>query len=137
MAGALALGLCAAQSPAAGAVQVTKPKSGTYSGRTDEGRKLTLVISGGDVSYVAFRFDCGQGAGATSLQSIRLVRSPAGYRFRLDAHASVTYSYNRPDENAAVLVEGRFSRTARSATGRLRVRTPRCDSGYVAWRAKR
>jgi hypothetical protein len=137
MTGAIALGLGAAQSPATGATSPAKPRDGKYAGRTGEGRKLTLVIDGGGVQYVAFRVTCGKGAGATSLQSISLVRSATGYRFKLDAHALVGYSDNRPDENGAVLAEGRFSPSARTATGRVRVRAPHCRTGYVAWRASR
>lgn len=135
----IALAPAAEQFTAAGAARVTAPKSGAkYSGSTAESRKLTLHISGRSIEVVAFRFDCNKRSFAnTSLQAIALARTSKGYRFKINAHALVSYGDQRADQNAPVFVEGRFSRSARTVRGRFRVRAPGCDTGYVTWRARR
>lgn len=123
--------------PAAG---VTAPKSGAkYSGKTEQAHRIDLSVRGKSVEYVSFRFNCGRKAiGATGLQDIPLKRTSKGYRFEVDAHASMSFSDEQPDENAAVYVRGRFSGTARSVRGLVRVKSERChDTGYISWRAKR
>jgi hypothetical protein len=123
--------------PAAG---ITAPKSGAkYSGKTEQGHTIGLWIQRKSVEYISFRFNCGRKAiGATGLQSIPLKRTSKGYRFALDAHSSMSFSDDQPDENAAVSVRGRFSRTARTVEGLVRVKSERChDTGFISWRAKR
>lgn len=138
VAATLALATAAAGSTAAGADRVKAPRSGAkYSGVTGDRGKLTLYISGKSVQLVGFRFACDKIVGSTSLEAIKLKRSKTGYRFKINAHSSVTYSDNRPDQNAAVFIEGRFSRSAKHVAGRLRVGSPRCHTPYVKWRARR
>jgi hypothetical protein len=115
------------------------PRSGEYSGHTDEGRDLTIQIVGKSVELVAFQFECDQVAGNTSLQDVHLERTDRGWRFGIDAHAAVTYSdyIYYPDENAAVSVFGKFTRSGKRVRGRLHVEAPRCRTGRVEWRAHR
>ena len=124
----------------ASGAHVTAPKSGAkYSGRTDQDRRLDLVISGKSVQIVAFDFACGRKAIArTGLQEIQLKHSAKGYRFGIVANGIVSYSDDEPDENAEIAIRGRFSRTAKTVVGVLRVETPRCHhTGPIEWRAKR
>jgi hypothetical protein len=114
---------------------VRPPRSGS---RYEGSRESLLQISGRSIEIMAFRFPCGDTVGRTSLNGIRLRRTPRGYRFHIDAHGSVTYGDDVPDENAALHVGGRFSRNARTVRGLLRVRTPRCGgTGRLRWRAAR
>ena len=121
------------------AAAVHAPRSGAkYGGITEENKRISLRISGRSVEIVAFRFACVETAsGATSLQSLRLKRTRAGYRFKISTHGIVSYSDEAPDENAAMSIRGEFSRSAKTVSGRLRVDAPRCDTGYVRWRATR
>jgi hypothetical protein len=118
------------------AAKVTAPKSGSmYHGRPG---KLQIYISGKTIQIVAFQFQCKKTTGATSLSDIKLTKSRRGYRFGIKAHGIVTYRDDHADENGTISISGRFSRTAKSAGGSLRVRTPRCgDTGTIEWRAKR
>jgi hypothetical protein len=124
----------ASASAAAAAAKVKAPKSGMYHGPGG----LQMSISGKSVEIVAFEFACKNTKGATSLSSIALKKSPRGYRFGIKAHGIVSYRDNQPDENGAIDISGRFSRTGTSAAGTLRVKTPRCGgTGAIKWRAKR
>jgi hypothetical protein len=117
---------------------VRPPQAGIYSGRTAERRKLTLLVSGRSIDIVAFAFGCGKASARTSLNDLRLTKAPNGYRFAIRAHGIVSFSDDRVDENAAIDLDGRFSRTGRSVTGRLRVKAPGCtDTGRLGWRARR
>jgi hypothetical protein len=115
------------------------PSSGArYGGLTAEGKRLMLRTSRGAVQIVGFRFECVDiASGATSLQSIRLRRDDAGYRFKISARGIVSFADEAPDENAAISIRGQFSRSAKTVTGLLRVDARRCDTGYVRWRAAR
>ena len=118
--------------------RVKAPKSGTqYSGRTAQKRKLTLQMGGTSVGIVAFRFACGRAVANTSLTEIRLRKGRTGYRFRITSFGIVTYLDGRPDQNARIQISGRFSRDARRARGRLRVRVRGCDTGSFRWRVSR
>jgi hypothetical protein len=124
------------------AQRITPPKArADYSGRTDERKKLTLsVASRASVEIVAIEFACGRVTGRTSLQDIEIrkpSRNERAYRFGIRAYALVGYSDDRRDENGRVVVQGRFSRTAKTAEGWLRVESRRCgSSGKVDWRAR-
>jgi hypothetical protein len=141
----LAVAALAAIPAAAGAAQlqsatVKAPKSGAkYTGQTAHKLDLTLSISGKSVQIVAFQFACGRKTTAsTSLQAIPLKRTDDGYRFKISTNGIVSYADQQPDENAAIAVRGLFSRSAKTVSGLLRVKTPRChDTGYVKWSAKR
>jgi hypothetical protein len=138
MAIVFALALALAVPVAAGVASdpvVRAPKSGSqYEGS----RQSFLQISGRSIEIMAFRFPCGDTVGRTSLNGLRLRRTPRGYRFHIDSHGLVTYGDDEPDENAAVHVGGRFSRNARTVRGLVRVRTPRCGgTGRLRWRAAR
>ncbi len=116
------------------------PKSGaTYAGKTEEGERMTLRISGRSIEIAAWRFRCGDEVlGVTSLQSILLRHSENGYRFKLTTNGIVSYSDEAPDENGRVALRGQFTRSAKAVTGLFRVKTRRCrDTGYIEWRAKR
>ena len=115
------------------------PRSGPYSGHTEDGGEITVSISGKTVEYVAFAFKCDGAVGHTNLQDFELTRSRRGYRFSLDAHSGVAYSDDLyyPGENAAVAVAGRFTRSGKRVSGRLHVEAPRCETGSVDWRARR
>ncbi len=118
---------------------VKAPKAGArYGGKTAEGKPISLRMAEREVEIVGFRFECGDAAsGGTSLQSIRLRRDDDGYRFKIVSRGIVSFSDDAPDENAAVSIRGQFSRSAKTAAGVLRVDAPRCDTGYVRWRATR
>jgi hypothetical protein len=114
---------------------VKAPKSGVYEGRPG---KLQIYISGKEIQLLSFEFKCGPTTGATSLNSIPLKRSKKGYRFAIKAHGNVTYRDDVPDENGAIEISGRFSRTGKSAGGTMRAKTPRCGgTGKLDWRAHR
>jgi hypothetical protein len=122
-----------ATSLAAGTVKA--PRSGTYAGYPGA---MTLYVSGKSLSLVAFSFKCGEAKGRTSLNSIKLKKTKKGYAFSIKTYGNVTYSDDQPDENAAVNLSGRFSKTGKSSMGVFRVKTPRCGStGDVKWRAFR
>jgi hypothetical protein len=119
---------------------VKTPKSGKYSGFAGAGRPLTLYISGKTVQLVSFRFACGSAHGTTNLNDIPLKKTKKGYKFSISAHGLVTYSDSNthPDENGAIFIKGRFTRSGKNPKGVLRVKTPRCGStGDVQWSAKR
>ena len=129
----------AAVSSAAGTTPVQLPRSGEYSGHTDDGGDLAIQIAGRSVEVVSFQFDCGSAVGNTGLQDIDLEKSARGWRFGIRAHGAVTYSdyIYYPDENAAVAVFGRFTRSGKRVSGRLQVEAPRCETGRIEWRAHR
>lgn len=117
---------------------VKAPSTGKYKGFTAERLELTLYISGDSVELVAFGFKCGDAVGRTSLNDIMLRKSTGGYKFAIRAYGSVTFSDNRPDENAAFDIRGRFSRSAKTVTGLFRAKVPRCpDTRAVRWSARR
>jgi hypothetical protein len=123
-----------------GQAPVVTPKAGwKYSGKTEQRRRVTLQTGSRSIEIVGFSFACGQHvAGYTSLSSIRLRSSDSGYRFKISAHGIVSYSDERPDQNASIALSGRFSRTAKTVQGLVRVKTPRCrDTGDLTWRATR
>jgi hypothetical protein len=122
---------------AAAAAKVKAPKSGQYDGGA-RGKDVTLFISGKSVQIMAFSFACGGGEGRTSLNDVNLKKTKKGYKFGVSAHGSVTFSDDRPDENAAVAVSGLFTRDGKRASGTFRVKAPRChDTGSIKWKVKR
>ena len=119
---------------------VVKLPTGRWTGKTAQGKRITIYLSGKSVTLAAFQFKCGDTStvGATNLNAIKLRKTPSGYRFYLRAHGSVTYLDGQPDENGAVRIAGQFSRLAKSLTGAIRVTTPRCGgTGRVGYRARR
>ena len=117
---------------------VRTPKSGSYAGKTGQGRDLGLYTSGRSIQLADIQFSCGDAVGRTSLNGIPLRRTRKGYAFDIAAHGNVTYSDDYPDENAAVSISGRFNPAGRKAAGRLTVKSPRCGStGRVGWSVKR
>ena len=119
------------------AASVRAPRSGaTYTGPSPN--DAFLRVSGRSVAILALSFRCGDVSGRTSLNDLRLKRTSRGYRFNADANGNVTYSDDQPDENARVHVSGRFSESARTVRGHIRVRSARCgDTGNLRWRASR
>jgi hypothetical protein len=126
----------AAAAAAASAAKVKPPKSGSkFTGRPGG---ITVYISGRSIQLVAFSFKCRATSGSTSLSSIPLHKTKRGYRFGIHANGIVTYADDHADQNGAISISGRFSRTGKSVAGTLRVKTPRCGStGDVKWRAAR
>jgi hypothetical protein len=125
----------AAATGASGAARHVKAPNGTYSGGPG---KLTLIASGKSIDLAAFSFKCRATSGRTSLNGIPLRKTKKGYKFSIKTHGGATYADEHPDENAAVNMSGRFSRSGNSAVGYLRVRSPHCgDTGPVKWRARR
>jgi hypothetical protein len=117
---------------------VKPPSSGAkYTGVTDDKQKVSLFPSGKALQIFALDFVCvGKVVGSTSLEAIKLTRTDTGYKFSIRAHGIVSYKDGKADENAAINVSGRFSRSARSVTGRVRVRSPRCRStAFHDWHA--
>jgi hypothetical protein len=135
VAAATALVPLAATATSLAASTVKAPRSGTYTGHPGG---MTLYVSGKSISLAAFSFKCGEAHGRTSLNDMRLKKTKKGYAFSLKAHGNVTYSDDQPDENAAVNISGRFSKSGKSSVGVFRVKSPRCGStGDVKWRAFR
>jgi hypothetical protein len=133
----LLLALALALVPAAvAATSVTAPESGS-SYESGKPYDLILQVRGRSVEIVSFSFPCkGEVTGRTSLNDFRLKRTKKGYRFNADASGIVTYSDEQGDENASTHISGRFSRTAGSLRGHLRVRSKRCgNTGNLSWRA--
>lgn len=121
--------------PTALAQTVQAPRSGsTYKGSPG---RVAIAISGDSMGLVAFGFRCRSTTGRTSLNDVALKRTSKGYAFAARVSGNVTFADGRPDENAAIRLEGRFSRTARSVRGRFRVSSRRCRTGYVDWTARR
>jgi hypothetical protein len=116
---------------------VKAPKSGQYNGHP-RGKDLTLYISGKSIDLAAFSFKCADTSGRTSLNGIALKKTSKGYKFGLNAHGSITFGDDQPDENGKVSISGRFTRSGKKATGVFRVRSPRChDTGNINWSARR
>jgi hypothetical protein len=115
---------------------VKAPKDGAeYDGTSP---RIQIAISGKSIQIFAFRFPCNQVKGNTSLQDIALKKTDKGYKFSIAASGIVTYSDSEthPDQNGAISIDGRFGRLAKTVAGHFRVRTPRCDSGRVAFDGK-
>ena len=118
--------------------QVRTPKSGQYGGSTAQGRALTLYLSTEYIQLADIQFACGTATGRTSVSGIEMKRTRRGYSFSIRANGIVTYSDDRPDENAAVAISGRFAPGGRRAAGRLSASTPSCGrSGRVRWAVQR
>jgi hypothetical protein len=117
---------------------VRLPKPGEYAGKTRQAQDLVLYVSGSFIQLADIGFRCGAATGRTSVNAIELRRTLKGYAFSLRANGSVTYSDGRPDENAEVDISGRFAKGGRRASGRLRVKSPRCGgTGQVRWGVER
>jgi hypothetical protein len=123
---------------AAVAAVARAPRSGRYTGRAGGRPGLLLYVTGRSVSIVAFPFACGRVTGRTSLSDMVIRRVAGRYRFALRAHSIVSYSDERPDQNATVEIRGTFSRLGTAASGTLRVKSSRCgDRRDVPWSARR
>jgi hypothetical protein len=107
---------------------------GRYTSRTVE-----LRVSSRSIDLAAFTFKCRATTGRISLNALRLKKTRRGWRLPATRiFGSATYADDHPDENARVDVSGRFSSTARSARGTLRVKSPHCgDTGARDWSARR
>jgi hypothetical protein len=117
---------------------VKTPKPGWYAGPTEQARKLGLSLSGETIELAVIAFNCGDATGHTVLNDVAMRRTRRGFAFDISAHGSVTYSDDYPDENAAIDLSGRFTRSGSKASGRLRVKPPRCDgNSWVGWAAER
>jgi hypothetical protein len=120
------------------ATPVKAPESGAYSGPTKQGRDLGLSVSGDSIELAAIEFKCGNTDGHTVLNDIPMRRTREGFAFDIRAHGGVGYDDGYPDENAAVDITGLFAPSGTKASGRLRVKSPRCGgTGWVGWTATR
>jgi hypothetical protein len=130
--------IAVASASAAGGATVQVPRSGIYSGHTEADTDIEISISGKSVEYVAFAFECKKVIGRASLQDFQLRESRRGYKLSLDAHSGVTYEDDElPPDNAAVSVDGRFTRGAKRASGTLEVAASQCETGPIAWHVHR
>jgi hypothetical protein len=117
---------------------VKAPASAPYTGTTKQGLGLGLSVAGQSIELASIEFKCGDATGRTVLNDIELRLTRRGYAFDLPAHGGASYSDDRPDENVAVELSGRFATNGKSARGRLRVKSPSCgSSGPVAWTVRR
>lgn len=118
--------------------EVKAPKDGAkYAGATDHGGRLTIHIAGKRIEILAIRFKCRDTVAHTSLQDVPMKKTKRGYKFSIDSFSIVSYDDGAPDENAPVEIYGRFTKRAKSATGNLKVRAPRCGTGLLGWKIKR
>jgi hypothetical protein len=130
--------LAAAPAAAPAATKVRAPKDGaTYKGKTERNGRFSLTISGKSIQILAIKFKCHDTFGHTSLQDVPLKKTKRGYKFAIDSFGIVSYDDAFPDENARIEIYGQFTKRARSATGRLKVRPPRCGTGLLDWKIKR
>jgi hypothetical protein len=136
---ACALALLVAAPLADGATKssVKRPKSGSYSGTTEQKKDITLYVSGKSIDLAAFSFKCQGTGGRTSMNALKLVKTSKGYKFSLKAHGSISFSDGQPDENGKVEIGGRFSVNGKQAAGTFRVRSSHCHTGVRTWHAKR
>jgi hypothetical protein len=116
---------------------VHAPKSGTYDGGTQQHKPITLYISRKSIDLAAFSFKCRGTEGQSGLNAIKLVKAKNGYKFSLKAHGSISFKDEQPDENGKIDIAGRFTKSGVKATGTLRVRSPRCQTGSLDWRVRR
>jgi hypothetical protein len=137
LATAALVALAAVPAPVLAASDVRAPKSGSEY-RSGPPSDVVLRVAGRSVEIVAISFPCGNTFGRASLSDFRLKRTDRGYRFNADANAIVSYANEKPDENGAVHISGRFARDARTLRGHIAVKTRRCGStGTLSWKAKR
>jgi hypothetical protein len=124
---------------AAGAAKtaVHAPKAGTYDGGTGQHKPITLYISHRSIDLAAFSFKCKGTEGRSGLNAIKLVKAKNGYKFSLKAHGSISFKDEQPDENGKIDIAGRFTKSGVKATGTLRVRSSRCQTGTLDWRVRR
>jgi hypothetical protein len=117
--------------------KVKLPKSGQYNGHP-RGKDLTLYVNGNSIDLAAFSFKCADTSGRMSLNEIRLKKTSKGYKFGENAHGSITFADDKPDENGKVSFSGRFTPSGKKAAGIFRVQSPRChDTGKIKWAARR
>jgi hypothetical protein len=136
-AGVLTLKRRAQASAARTAAKVRAPRSTRYEG-TARGKKFTLYVSGKSIALASLAFACGDVDGSTTLNDIELRKTRKGYKFGIEAHGSIGYSDEAPEENGAVDLSGRFSKDGKRASGVFRVKSHRCgNSGNIRWSAHR
>jgi hypothetical protein len=116
---------------------VKRPKSGSYSGTTQQKKDITLYVSGKSIDLAAFSFSCQGADGRTSMNALKLVKTSKGWKFSLKAHGSISFSDGQPDENGKVEIGGRFAVGGKQARGTFRVKSSRCHTGVRTWHVKR
>jgi hypothetical protein len=117
---------------------VTAPASARYDGQTAQQQDLALYVSGRSIDLAAIAFRCGDATGRTALNAVRLTRTRQGFAFAEKAHGSVSYSDDQPDENAQLDISGHFGPGGKTASGYIRVNSPRCgDTGKVKFLVER
>ena len=123
---AVAIATVAASAPAAEALGAQpKRPSGQYSG---EGGRFMLIVSGRTIDVAAFDFPCGATRGRTTVNDVRIRKRRGRWRFSIRTFGSATFDDERPDANVRIAFSGRFSPTARVATGKLTVSASTCGS---------
>lgn len=132
------LGASGAWSAAPNTPRVKVPISGKYAGRAGLDKKIMLWITGKSVELVSLQFGCRGAVGTTNLDDLALKRGKGGYRFKIRAFGSATYSDTRPDENVFISIKGQFGRRGRVAHGSFKVRAGGCGHPHTArWSARR
>jgi hypothetical protein len=135
MRAALVLSVVLLLVPASGAGAARfKAPSGEYKGSPGE---VLLSTSRNSIAIAAFSFRCDSTRGRTGVNEVPVKRTRKGYRFSIRTHGSVSFEDGRPDNNVAIDLRGRFSRTAKTVRGTFRVRGGPCRTGDVAFVATR
>jgi hypothetical protein len=135
MLSALALSVALLLVPASSAAAApVKAPSGTYAGSPGE---IMLAVSRTSISIAAFAFPCRSTRGRTALNDVPVKRTRKGFRFSIRAHGSASFEDGSPDNNVAIELRGRFSRTAKSVRGVFRVTGAGCRTGDIAFTALR
>jgi hypothetical protein len=122
----------------AGAAKVKAPRS-NYAGTTEQKQPISLSVDRSNISIIAIRFACeGDVTGNTSAQDIKVKKTKRGYSFSIKTYGIASYSDGQGDDNAAINISGRFSPSAKSVKGTVKVGTHRCGStGTTVWSARR
>ncbi|HWT92303.1 MAG TPA: hypothetical protein VN238_04855 [Solirubrobacteraceae bacterium] len=129
----LGLALSVAAGPAA-AAEVRKPRAGTtYTGSPG---KVELTVGTSGLDLVAFSVRCGTTTARAALNGVALKRTRRGYALAFRGRAGFTYADDEDGANGSVTLTGRFSTTAKSARGTVRVRVARCGTRTLRWTAR-
>jgi hypothetical protein len=119
---------------AGAAAEVRKPRAGTTF--TGSPGRVELAVGASGLDLVAFSVRCGKTTARTALNGVALTRTRRGYELAFRGRAGFTYADDDGGADGSVTLAGRFSTTARSASGTIRVRLARCGTRQVRWTAR-
>lgn len=135
----LALGGCGGTGPGTAAVRLGVPPAGRYTGKTSQGRPITLIVAAGgrSLSYLGVEADWRCTNGETAQDTAP--HSPSGpvplKNGAFKGSFTVTASAARPTYHLlASYTNGAFAGTL-LVTARPRAGTGTCSSGTVSWTA--